>query len=93
MLLLLLPTPHHCIMYRPQSQSNEAVRGLTRALDAAAAEAEVTLAPIARQQAQQAQRQLQQLEHQWKEAAADYERSSRSSQRRQHRAGSSDEGW
>lgn len=60
-----------------QSQSNEALRGLTRTLDAATAEAEVTLAPIARKQAEAAQRQLQQLEKQLKEAASEYERSGR----------------
>jgi hypothetical protein len=83
-----------------QDQSSEALRGLTCTLDAAAAEAEVTLAPIARQQAEQAQRQLQQLEHQWKQAAAEYDRGSqqqgrgRGQQRqRQRPASSSDGDW
>lgn len=83
-----------------QDQSSEALRGLSRTLDAAAAEAEVSLAPIARQQAEQAQLQLQQLEHQWKQAAAEYDRSSqqqgrgRGQQRqRQRHASSSDGDW
>jgi hypothetical protein len=91
--------PEHCCVCAAQSQSNEALRGLTRTLDAAAAEAEVTLAPIARRQAEQAQRQLQQLEHQWKEASAEYERSGRSQQpqdgshRHRPRGSSSDGDW
>lgn len=89
-----------------QGQSNEALRGLTRTLDAAAAEAEVSLAPIAKRHAQQAQKQLQQLDQQWTAAAADFERSSRNQQqeqqqgwsrRTQHhhqlKAASSDGGW
>jgi hypothetical protein len=85
-----------------QSQSNEALRGLSRTLDAATAEAEVTLAPIARKQAEAAQRQLQQLEKQLKEAASEYERSGRQQQQgsssssrhaRRHAASSSDGDW
>jgi hypothetical protein len=83
-------------LFAAQGQSSEALRGITKVLDAAAAEAETSLAPIARRQAEQAQRQLQQLEHQWKEAASDYERSSRSQQQgrsrqSRHRAASSNE--
>jgi len=94
------------LLLLPQGQSNEALRGLTRTLDAAAAEAEVSLAPIAKRHAQQAQKQLQQLDQQWTAAAADFERSSRNQQqeqqqgwsrRTQHhhqlKAASSDGGW
>lgn len=62
-----------------QGQSSEALRGLSRTLDAAAAEAEVTLAPIARAQALEAQKQLRQLEHTWKDVAAEFERGGSSS--------------
>ena len=87
-----------------QAQSNGALRDLSRTLDAATAEAEVTLAPIARRHAEQAQKQLQELEKQWTNAAADYDRSSRGQQQQQfgrsrgqqHRlsaGSSSDGGW
>lgn len=94
------------VLLLSQGQSNEALRGITRSLDAAAAEAEVSLAPIAKRHAEQAQKQLQQLEQQCTAAAADFERSSRNQQeqqqgwsrrRTQHRqlkaASSSDGGW